>query len=71
MKTLLRTAAVLAFLPCFICGLWLLGAGFSAPTRQDTGIPIALGCFFLGMAFFVGAMLLFAAEKLGRNGASK
>jgi hypothetical protein len=71
MKTLLRTAAGLSFLFPFICGVWLLLAGLSSRTVEDSWFPIVIGSFLLGNAFFIGAMLLFAAEKLSHNHGSK
>jgi CHASE2 domain-containing sensor protein len=71
MKTLLRIAAVLSFLFPFVCGVGLLLAGLSSQTKEDFWLPIAIGSFLVGNAFFVGAILLFAAEKLSRNDASK
>ena len=70
MKTLLRIAAVLSFLFPFVCGVWLLIPALSSKA-SDALIPITIGCFFVGNAFFVGAILLFAAEKLSRNDGSK
>jgi hypothetical protein len=71
MKTLLRIAAVLSFLFPFVCGVGLLIAALSSNTAEDLWIPAAMGSFLVGNAFFVGAMLLFAAEKLSRNDGSK
>ena len=59
MKTLLRIAAVLSFLVPFVCGVWLLEAG--------AFIRIAIGSFLVLSAFFVGAILVFAAEEFGRS----
>jgi hypothetical protein len=45
----------------------LLIAALSSNTVEDLWIPAAMGSFLVGNAFFVGAILLFAAEKLSRN----
>jgi hypothetical protein len=66
MKTLLRIAAVLSFLFPFVCGV-----GFLIAAEVRGPIAIAIGSFLVGNAFFFGAILLFAAEKLSRNDASK
>jgi hypothetical protein len=70
MKALLRITAVLAFVFPFVFGVALLGLAISSD-YQDGLIPGAIGSFLVGNAFFVGAMLLVAAEKFGRNEASK
>jgi hypothetical protein len=79
MKTLIRIAAVLSFLFPFVCGVGFLIAALS-PAGHPPGvrgriehvapipIAIAIGAFLVANALFVGAMLLFAAEKLSRNG---
>jgi hypothetical protein len=66
MKTLLRITAGLAFLFPFIAGVGLLNVAFSS-TYQDGLLAGAIGAFLVGNAIFVGAILLFAAEKLNRN----
>jgi hypothetical protein len=71
MKTLLRIAAVLSFLFPFVCGVGLLIAALSSASEVRGPIAIAIGSFLVGNAFFVGAILLFAAEKLSRNDGSK
>lgn len=71
MKTLLRIAAVLSFLFPFAVGMPLLLAALSSKTSQDFWIPAAMGSFLVGNAIFVGAILLFSAEKLSRNDASQ
>ena len=70
MKTLLRIAAVLSFLFCSVSGGSILAKSLSLP-YEDLFILSALGLFLVGMAFFFGAVLLVAAEKLGRNVGSK
>jgi len=71
MKTLLRIAAVLSFLFPFLFGMGLLVAALLSGTAQDFWIPSAIGAFLVGMAFFLGGILFFAAEKLSRNDGSK
>ena len=67
MKTLARVAAVVAFLFCLIGGLWILcHVGFKS--SDDNAVWTGLGLYFVGKAFFVGPMLLVAAEHLGRGG---
>ena len=65
MKTLLRIAAVFAFLLCFSGGLWIL---FDAGIKPNNAFGAGIGLYFIGKAFFVGPMLLVAAEHLGRGG---
>lgn len=58
--TMLRAAAPVAFAVCLFAGLWiLLHAGFSPSNALLSGI----GFYFVGKAFFVGPMLLAAAER--------
>jgi hypothetical protein len=67
MKALLRTAAVLSFGFFLAGGLVLVGLAWLNGTHQDA-VPIAVvGLFFIGTAFFVGPILLFAAERLGQK----
>jgi hypothetical protein len=67
MKTLLRIAAVLSFSFCCVSGLLLVRTGLGALPASDA-VPIAaVGLIFIGIAFFVGAILLFAAERVGRK----
>lgn len=69
MKTLARVAAVVAFLFCLIGGVWiLLYTGFKS--SGDSAVWTGLGLYFVGKAFFVGPMLLVAAEQLGRGAAN-
>ena len=71
MKALLRTAAVLSFGFFLAGGLLLLGMASHNRTNTDA-VPIAVvGLFFIGTAFFVGPMLLAAAERLGPKGPAK
>ena len=64
MKTLLRIAAVLAFLSFFTAGAVFLSllAGLSSEARI---FPFVLGLFFMGTAFFTGPFLFVLAEKCG------
>ena len=65
MKTLARTGAILSFAFCLLAGLWILSrANFSS---KDDILAIAIGFYFVGKAFFVGPMLLVAAEQLGKD----
>jgi hypothetical protein len=71
MKTLLRIAAVLTFLFPFVCGVWLLYAGLSAQTKEDLWIPLVMGSFLVGNAFFLVRYSLWplksSAEMMGAN----
>lgn len=65
LKTLARVAAVASFLVCLAAGLWILiCVGFQ--TKSDA-VWTGIGLYFVGKAFFVGPMLLVAAEQLGRG----
>ena len=67
MKLLLRIAAVLSFGFFGTGGLVLPGLAWPG-TYQDA-LPLAVvGLILIGTGFFVGPILLFAAEKLGRTG---
>lgn len=66
MKALLRVAAVLSFAPCLIAGVIILANGI-AKGYKDAWMLSALGLVFIGLAFFVGSILLFFAERVGRN----
>ena len=65
-KALLRTAAVLAFGFCFAGGFWLLSKAV-ASQHEDMFLLGAAGLIFIGFAFFVGGVLLVAAERLPRK----
>jgi hypothetical protein len=66
MKPLLRLAALLSFGCCSAAGLLFLGLGVSSPAKD--ALPVAaIGLLFLGNAFFVGAVLLIAAEKFNHR----
>jgi len=67
MKTLARVSAVLAFLLCLTGGLWIL---FHVDPESAI-LWVGVGLYFIGKAFFVGPMLLVAAEQLGRRQDSK
>ena len=71
MKTLLRTAAVLSFGFFLAGGLLLLGIASGSQTSKDAAPVAVVGLFFMGTAFFVGPMLLAAAERLGPKGEAK
>ena len=62
MKTVARIAAILAFVFCLAGGAWIL----THAKDKDDAVWIGLGLYFVGKAFFVGPMLLVAAEQLGR-----
>ncbi|HXO21859.1 MAG TPA: hypothetical protein VOA87_18245 [Thermoanaerobaculia bacterium] len=62
MKRLARVGAVLSFFFCLSGGLWILTkAGLN---HKDDALSTAIGLYFVGKAFFVGPMLLVAAERL-------
>lgn len=70
MKTFARTAAIFSSLFCLAGGLWLLkGADFSA--KSSDALPIAMGLYFVGKAFFVGPMLFITAEKFFQKSDNK
>jgi hypothetical protein len=50
-------SSILAFILCFIAGLYLLIAGKDPLSR-------AIGLYFIGKAFFVGPMLYLESIKL-------
>ena len=66
MKTLLRAAAALSFFFFFAGGCLLLGKAAPMP-GEDLFPLVALGLVFVGTGFFVGAILLVAAERFGRK----
>jgi hypothetical protein len=66
MKTLFRISAVLSFLSCAVGGVWLLGKAI-ASKYDDLIVAAVIGLFLVGMAFFFGGILLFAAERLGQK----
>jgi hypothetical protein len=61
MKTLARIGAAFSFAFCLLGGLWILSrSNFSS---KDDALGTAIGFYFVGKAFFVGPMLLLAANK--------
>ena len=66
MKTLLRVAAAFSFGFCFLAGLLILGNALGSGYK-DASMVAAVGLVFISVAFFVGGMLLVAAERLGRK----
>jgi hypothetical protein len=62
-KILPRVAAVLAFVFCFAGGAWFL----CHATGNDNVLPVGLGLYFVGKAFFVGPMLWLAAGKCSQT----
>ena len=70
MKTLLRIAAALSFLFFFLSGFCLLSRTLFSPA-SDAFVLAAVGFFFVGTGFFIGPILLVAAEKFRRNDESK
>jgi hypothetical protein len=66
MKPLLRIAAALSFGFCFLAGLLILGTAVGSGYK-DAFMVAAVGLVFIGIAFFVGAILPVAAERFGRN----
>jgi hypothetical protein len=66
MKALLRIAAVFAFGFCFLAGALVLGIAGSS-RNSDAPIITAVGLLFMGIAFFVGGVLVVAAERFDRK----
>ena len=70
LRTLARISAALAFVICLSAGLWILtSVGFDH--GGDGAVWTGLGLYFIGKAFFVGPLLLVAAEQLGKSPESK
>jgi hypothetical protein len=63
MKALLRTAAVLSFGSFLAGGLVLVRMAWLSSTYRDAAPLGVVGLFFIGTAFFVGPLLLVAAER--------
>jgi hypothetical protein len=61
MKTLARIGAGLSFAFCLLGGLWILRR-VNLDSKDDV-LNAGIGFYFVGKAFFVGPMLLLAAEK--------
>src|SRR5438270_12302699 len=70
LKGLLRIAAALSFGCCFAGGAWLLCKALGSP-HEDMFLLAAIGLIFIGLAFFVGALLCVAAERLPRKDANR
>ena len=64
LKVLGRAGAGLAFLFCLAGGIWILKTTGLKPSNGDA-VWVGIGLYFIGKAFFVGPMLLIAAEQLG------
>lgn len=55
-------SGVVAFLFCFIGGVWILACvGFDT---ENDAVSTGIGIYFIGKAFFVGCMLIFTARHL-------
>lgn len=65
MRALLRIAAVLSFVFFSAGGCLLLG--IAGLRKGETFLLVPVGLFFIGTAFFVGPILLVAAERFGRK----
>lgn len=61
---MLRVAAALSFGFCFLAGLLILGTAL-ASGYSDAFMIAAVGLVLMGVGFFMGAVLLVAAERLG------
>ncbi len=70
LKILARISAALAFLSCICGGLWILWPILTGDQNwieaNNDRLSIAIGLYFIGKAFFVGPMLLVAAQQLGK-----
>ena len=66
MKSLLRVSAALSFGSCFLAGLLVLSNAM-ASGYSDAFMVAAVGLVLIGIGFFMGAVLLVAAERLGRK----
>jgi uncharacterized protein (DUF486 family) len=71
MKALLRTAAVLSFGFFLAGGLVFVGMAWFSHTHEDAPVLGVVGLFCIGTAFFVGPILLAAAERLGPKDEAK
>lgn len=63
LKILARLSAAAAFLLCAAGGAYILA---NVGDGDDRTMWIGIGLYFLGKAFFVGPMLLVAAERLDK-----
>jgi hypothetical protein len=61
LKTLATLSAAAAFLLCAAGGAYIL---LNVGDGDDRPLWIGIGLYFLGKAFFVGPMLLVAADRL-------
>ena len=62
MRLIGRIGALLAFVFCLAGGIWILtSVGFEHDDKD--GVWTGLGLYFVGKAFFVGPLLLIAAEQ--------
>ncbi len=64
MKTLLRIAAVLSFGFCFAGGFLIFCLAAAHLDSPDAALIAAVGLVLVGLAFFTGAMVWMAAEKI-------
>ncbi len=64
LKTMAQLAAAAAFLLCASGGAWIL---LHVGDGDDRTLWTGIGLYFLGKAFFVGPMLLVAAEQLDKS----
>ena len=63
LKTLARVSAAISFAICLAGGLWILASvGFD---HDGNAVETGIGLYSIGKAFFVGPMMLLAAEQLG------
>jgi len=70
LKTLARVSAAISFAICLAGGLWILTAvGFDHD--EGDAMNTGIGLYFIGKAFFVGPMLLVAAERLAAGSESE
>ena len=60
-RTVIRISAAMASLLCLLGGAWIL---FHVGFKEKNEIWTGIGLYFVGKAFFVGPMLLAAAEQL-------
>ena len=66
MKPFLQVAAALSFGFCFLAGLLILGTALGSG-YSDAPMIAAVGLVLMGIGFFLGAVLLVAAERIGRK----
>lgn len=66
LKLIGRIGAFCAFGFCLTAGLWILTA-LGLQHNDDAAVWTGLGLYFIGKAFFVGPMLLLAAEQFTAN----